>query len=58
MDRQDIAELFPRYDEAGLDLVFKAYEIAAEALKEQERSNGHPFIEHPLAVATLPGCSF
>ena len=53
MDRQNIAELFPRYDEAGLDLVFRAYEIAAKALKEQTRSNGHPFIEHPLAVAKI-----
>ena len=53
MDRQNIAELFPRYDEAGLDLIFSAYEIAAEALKEQTRSNGHPFIEHPLAVAKI-----
>ena len=53
MDRQYISELFPRYDEAGLDLVFKAYSIAEEALKEQTRSNGHPFIEHPLAVAKI-----
>ena len=53
MDRQNIAELFPRYDETGLDLIFRAYEIAAEALKEQTRSNGHPFIEHPLAVAKI-----
>ncbi len=53
MDRQNIAELFPRYDEAGLDLVFRAYCIAEEALKEQTRSNGHPFIEHPLAVARI-----
>ena len=53
MDRQNIAELFPRYDEAGLDLVFKAYCIAEEALKDQARSNGHPFIEHPLAVARI-----
>ena len=53
MDRQNIAELFPRYDEAGLDLVFRAYCIAEEVLKEQTRSNGHPFIEHPLAVARI-----
>ena len=31
----------------------KAYNIAAEALKEQTRSNGHPFIEHPMAVAQI-----
>lgn len=53
MDRQNIANLFPRYDEVGLDLVFKAYCIAEEALKDQTRSNGHPFIEHPLAVARI-----
>ena len=53
MERQNIAELFPRYDEAGQDLVWKAYEIAAEALKEHTRSNGHPFIEHPVAVARI-----
>ena len=53
MDRQYISELFPRYDEAGIDLIFKAYEIADEALKDQIRSNGHPFIEHPLAVAKI-----
>ena len=45
--------MFPRYDEAGLDLVFRAYTIAEEALKDQTRSNGHPFIEHPLAVAKI-----
>ena len=53
MERQNIAELFPRYDEAGQDLVWKAYEIAAEALKEHTRSNGQPFIEHPVAVARI-----
>ena len=53
MDRHDIAQLFPRYDEAGSDLVFRAYAIAEEALKDQVRSNGHPFIEHPLAVAKI-----
>ena len=48
-----IDELFPRYDEAGKELILKAYNIAAEALKEQTRSNGHPFIEHPVAVARI-----
>ena len=53
MERQNIAELFPRYDEAGQNLVWKAYEIAAEALKDHTRSNGQPFIEHPVAVARI-----
>ena len=51
--RQYIDELFPRYDEAGKELVLKAYTIAAEALKEHQRSNGKPFIEHPMAVARI-----
>ena len=51
--RQYIDELFPRYDEAGKELVLKAYNIAAEALKEQTRSNGKPFIGHPVAVAKI-----
>jgi aspartate/methionine/tyrosine aminotransferase len=51
--RQYIDELFPRYDEAGKELILKAYVIASEALKEHSRSNGHPFIEHPVAVAKI-----
>lgn len=48
-----IEELFPRFDAAGKNLLKAAYDIAAEALKEHTRSNGHPFIEHPLAVARI-----
>ena len=51
--KQYIDELFPRYDETGKELVLRAYEIAEKALKEQTRSNGHPFIEHPVAVARI-----
>ncbi|MBR5836735.1 MAG: bifunctional (p)ppGpp synthetase/guanosine-3',5'-bis(diphosphate) 3'-pyrophosphohydrolase [Bacteroidales bacterium] len=48
-----IEELFPRYDEAGLDLISKAYAIADLALKDMTRGNGKPFIEHPNAVAHI-----
>jgi len=48
-----IHELYPRYDEAGLNMIQSAYEIASEALKEHTRSNGSPFIEHPDAVARI-----
>jgi GTP pyrophosphokinase len=51
--KEYIENLFPRYDEAGKDLILRAYNIAAEALKEQKRSNGNPFIEHPVAVAKI-----
>jgi GTP pyrophosphokinase len=51
MDR--IEEMFPRFDERGIEIIKKAYDIASEALKEHRRSNGAPFIEHPLAVARI-----
>ena len=51
MDRFD--ELYPRFDESGKNLIRSAYDIASEALKEQKRSNGNPFIEHPDAVARI-----
>jgi len=48
-----IKRLFPRYDESGMAMILKAYNIAAEALKERKRSNGADFVEHPLAVAKI-----
>ena len=51
MDR--IYALYPRYDEKGLELIRSAYGIASSALKDMTRSNGHPFIEHPDAVAKI-----
>ena len=48
-----IEKFFPRYDEAGKAMIYKAFCIAEEALKEQKRSNGAPFIEHPVAVARI-----
>ena len=48
-----IERLFPRYDQAGKDLIYKAFCIAEETLKEQKRSNGAPFLEHPVAVAKI-----
>lgn len=51
--KQYIDEIFPRYDEDGKELILKAYAIAAEALKDNIRSNGHPFLEHPVAVARI-----
>ena len=45
--------LYPRYDEKGLEMIRSAYGIASLALKDMTRSNGHPFIEHPDAVAKI-----
>ena len=46
-------ELFPRFDDTGKLLIKQAYDIAYEALKDHRRSNGAPFIEHPVAVAQI-----
>lgn len=48
-----IERLFPRYDEDGKAMIYKAFRIAEEALNGQTRSNGSPFIEHPIAVACI-----
>ena len=48
-----IERLFPRYDENGKAMILRAYLIAEEALREQTRSNGAPFMEHPVAVAKI-----
>ena len=48
-----IENLFLRYDEAGKAVIYKAFRIAEDALKEQTRSNGAPFIEHPVEVARI-----
>ena len=51
MDRID--EMFSRFDEEGRQVIRQAYNIAAESLAGMERGNGHPFIEHPDAVAKI-----
>lgn len=51
MERID--ELFPNYSADGKDLIRAAYAIADDALAGHVRNNGHPFIEHPAAVAKI-----
>ena len=48
-----IEKLFPRFDTKGKEMIFKAFRIADNALKDHKRSNGHPFIEHPIATAVI-----
>ena len=48
-----IDQTFPLYSETGRDLIRRAYNIADAALKNMSRGNGHPFIEHPVAVAKI-----
>ena len=50
---EQIERLFPRYDQQGKSIIYKAFQIAADVLKDQTRSNGAPFIEHPINVARI-----
>ncbi len=48
-----IDQKFPHYDDAGKDVVRRAYAIAAEALSGITRSNGSPFMDHPMGTALI-----
>ena len=48
-----IDKMFPGYSQRDKDNIALAYSIAAEALKEDLRGNGRPFIDHPLGVARI-----
>ena len=45
--------LAQRVDDKQIQLVRNAYELAAEAHKEQKRKTGEPYIIHPIAVARI-----
>ena len=48
-----IDQKFPHYDESGREVVRKAYTLARQVLSGETRSDGHPFIEHPMGVALI-----
>ncbi|MEO6063131.1 MAG: bifunctional (p)ppGpp synthetase/guanosine-3',5'-bis(diphosphate) 3'-pyrophosphohydrolase [Thermoflexales bacterium] len=48
-----LSHISPRFEEAGLELVKRAYAVAEEAHVMQRRKSGEPYIVHPLAVAGL-----
>ena len=52
-DREMLKAAFPHYSEEGLDLVYHAWKTASMVLAEDLRDNGHPFIEHPMNVASI-----
>jgi len=48
-----LQELLAGFNDADKRMLLSAYEAAEEALRGKMRSNNHPFIEHPLAVARI-----
>lgn len=49
----NLSEFFSHYDEAGLTLIERAYDVAAQALGGDVRGDGTPFIGHPMEVAKI-----
>jgi len=53
-DIETILEQYGRYgDEAGADLIRRAYDFAEHAHADQKRLTGEPYITHPLAAAEI-----
>ncbi len=51
---QDVLKKVREYNQnADFKLIEKAYEVAAEAHKNDKRASGEPYIEHPLNVAYI-----
>ncbi len=54
---ESVNELFrniePRTSVADMEHIREAYQLAAEAHKEQRRKSGEPYIMHPIAVARI-----
>ena len=48
-----LGELKSHHPDADLDLVRKAYIFTAQAHQGQIRTNGEPYLTHPLAVAYI-----
>jgi len=48
-----IAAFRERHPKASTALITRAYELAADAHREQSRKSGEPYIHHPLAVAKI-----
>jgi GTP pyrophosphokinase len=53
-DLEDVLAKVRGYDpKADLTVIRRAYDLAAEAHREQKRDNGDPYITHPVAVANI-----
>ncbi len=51
--KQILDGILTHYAEQEQAKILAAYRIAEEAVKDRQRENKHPFIEHPLGVASI-----
>lgn len=50
---QRLSQVIENYNNKQREQIESSYRLAAGALAEQLRGNGHPFIEHPLGVSYI-----
>ena len=50
---QELVQRVQKYHPSDISMIQKAYQIAAEAHKDQLRKSGEPYIIHPLNVAII-----
>ncbi len=48
-----LLQILEKYPPENREFIESSYRLAAGALAEQLRGNGHPFIEHPIGVACI-----
>jgi guanosine-3',5'-bis(diphosphate) 3'-pyrophosphohydrolase len=48
-----ISKVFSYYPDADIEILKRAYQFSSEAHTSQKRVEGSPYIEHPVAVATI-----
>ncbi|MBR3526167.1 MAG: bifunctional (p)ppGpp synthetase/guanosine-3',5'-bis(diphosphate) 3'-pyrophosphohydrolase [Bacteroidales bacterium] len=53
MTQDAIDRICAFYSESDAAMIRRAYDLACTCLEGKARSNNHPFIEHPLAVAEI-----
>lgn len=53
MTQDAIDRICAFYSESDAAMIRRAYDLACTCLEGKTRSNNHPFIEHPLAVAEI-----
>lgn len=53
MIKGQLDEILKIYSPQEGERILFAYHLAEEVLKDKQRENGHPFIEHPVGVAAI-----
>lgn len=53
MIKGQLDEILKLYSHEEGERILFAYHLAEEVLKDKQRENGHPFIEHPVGVAAI-----